>query len=126
MEVLDYAVKLMVCAECKAHKNDNDFESWYEGNANKCQINHKGSSGSMEAVGAVEIFSRSIATRQLKYTEFVRDGDSSCYGKVAEEMNKNYDDKYVVVKEECVGHAQKKNGKCTDRIQKVNERKDPI
>ena len=95
VEVLDYAVKTMVCAECKAHKNDNDFELWYEGHANKCQINHEGSSGSMEAVGAVEIFSRSIATRQLKYTKFVRDGDSSCYGKIAEEMKKNYDERRV-------------------------------
>jgi hypothetical protein len=47
---------------------------------NKDEINHEGSSEEMEAVAAVQIFSRSIETRKLKYTTFVGDGDSSSFG----------------------------------------------
>ena len=49
-------------------------------------MNHKGSSEEVEAVAAVDIFSRSIDSRQLKYTTFVGDGDSSCFGRVKEAM----------------------------------------
>ncbi|GFV17344.1 uncharacterized protein TNCV_3904691 [Trichonephila clavipes] len=38
--------------------------------------NYKGSSGNMEAVGALEIFERSLIKRDLQYTEYYGDGDS--------------------------------------------------
>ncbi len=49
--------------------------------------------------GAIKTLSRSIETRKLKYTQFVGDGDSSCFGRVAEAMVGLYGDLYVVVKE---------------------------
>ena len=62
----------------------------------------------MEAVAAVDIFSRSINSRQLKYATFVGDsgGDSSCFGRVKEAMFAKCGDTYEVTKEECVGHVQ--------------------
>ena len=59
----------------------------------------------MEVAGAIEIFTRSIETRALKYTEFIGDGDSSTFGKVKEALEIKYGDDYSIIKEECVGHV---------------------
>ena len=111
-EILDYAVKTLNCPECTAHEKWNittsEYTNWKQNHV--CQINHTGSSEEMEAQGAIEIFSRSIETRGLKYTAFVGDGDSSCFGKVQSAMKDKYGDKYLVTKEECVGHIQKRLG----------------
>eukprot|EP00794_Sanderia_malayensis_P018529 gene18529-20390_t len=64
----------------------------------------------MEKAGAMEMFLRPIETRSLKYATFVGDGDTDCFGNVAEACNKKYGDQYVVKKEECVGHVQKRLG----------------
>ena len=60
----------------------------------KCQINHTGISDAMEANGAAKIFLRSIEKRRLKYITFVGDGDSSCFGKVAEACAGKYGETY--------------------------------
>ena len=76
-EILDYEVKSMFCHECKAHTQDpesDEHKEWLKNHEPNCSINHKGSSEEMEAVAAVDIFSRSINSRQLKYTTFVGDG----------------------------------------------------
>ena len=44
-----------------------------------CKANHEGSAGNMEVVGVERIFSRSIETRRLCYTDYYGDGDSKCY-----------------------------------------------
>ena len=64
----------------------------------------------MEAVAAVDIFSRSINSRRLKYTTFVGGGDIICFDRVKEAMFAKYGDTYEVTKEECVGHVQKRLG----------------
>lgn len=91
-EILDYEVKSLFCHECKAHNNQDheseEFQEWKKAHEPKCEINHVGSSEEMEAVAAVDIFSRSIATRKLKYTTFVGDGDSSSFGRVKEALDK--------------------------------------
>ena len=61
-------------------------------------------------MAATEIFSRSIEKRQLKYTTFVGDGDSSSFGRVRDAMEAKYGDDCIVQKEECVGHVQKRLG----------------
>ena len=113
-EVLDYCVKSLFCHECKAHGNMNseseEYQSWKECHEPVCQINHAGSSEEMEAASATEMFGRSISERNLKYTTFVGDGDSSSYGRVKDAMFQKYGDEYLVIKEECVGHVQKRLG----------------
>eukprot|EP00794_Sanderia_malayensis_P013660 gene13659-15089_t len=64
----------------------------------------------MESKGAIAMFKRSIEKRCLKYTQFVGDGDSSCFGKVVQELKACYGESYSVQKEECVGHIQKRMG----------------
>ena len=61
----------------------------------------------METIGTPEIFLLSVETPKLKYTPFIGDGDSSCFAVVAKSCNEVFNDKYIVTKEECVGHVQK-------------------
>ena len=113
-EILDYEVLSLFCQECnvngKKDKNTLDYKRWKAAHEPNCSINYEGSSGAMEAEGAVRIFSRSISTRQLKYITFVGDGDSSTYQVVKEAMNEKYGSRYAVQKEECLGHVQKRMG----------------
>ena len=112
-EILDYEVKSLFCHGCKAHAKDegtDKHKEWLKEHEPNCCINHKGSSEEMEAVAAVDMFSRSITSRQLKYTTFVGDGDSSSFGRVKEALHALYGDSYEITKEECVGHVQKRLG----------------
>lgn len=113
-EVLDYEVKSLVCHECSAHEsmdhNSDEYKSWKESHDAECLINHEGSSDSMESAAAVEMFLRSIEKRGLKYTVYVGDGDSDSFGKVKAAVERVYGERYPVVKEDCVGHIQKRMG----------------
>jgi len=113
-EILDYEVKSLLCKQCasKDHsdKHSPEYLAWKESHQRHCQVNHVGSSEEMESLGAIDIFSHSVEKRNLMYSTFVGDGDSSCYGKVKSKMEELYGDKYPVVKEECVGHVQKRLG----------------
>ena len=66
----------------------------------------------MESQEACETFLRSVEKRNLKYTQFVRDGDTGTFAKVRDSWEKVFKGNYVVVKEECVGHVQKRMGSC--------------
>ncbi|XP_065056243.1 uncharacterized protein LOC135684535 [Rhopilema esculentum] len=113
-QVLDYVIKSLFCHECKSHEKDGKdtakYKNWHQKHVGHCHINHEGSSGNMEVDGAIEIFTRSIEKRFSKYTEFIGDGDSSTFGKVKEALQVKYGDDYSVLKEECVGHVQKRIG----------------
>ena len=56
------------------------------------------------------MFLRSVEKRGLKYSTYIGDGDSSSYGRVAQVLKEKYSDQYVVVKEDCIGHIQKRMG----------------
>ena len=103
-EVLDYTVKTLFCKACSSHEMDDkesdEYKKWFENHKDICTINHEGSSDLMETSGATEIFLRSIPTRNLRYTTFVGDGDSSCFGTVSEECLKAFGELYTVQKEE--------------------------
>ena len=112
--VLDYVIKSKTCNECRCHEKDDketdQYKYWHENHKSRCEINHEGSSGEMEASGAIEIFLRSIESRGLQYIDFVGDGDSSSFGRVKEALEGKYGKDYEVRKEECVGHIQKRIG----------------
>lgn len=121
-EILDCEVKSLFCQQCQVHGHQNqdseEYKEWKKSHKEKCEINHHGSAEDMEAAAAVEIFSRSIETRKLKYTTFVGDGDSSCFGRVKAAMEKKYGAAYEVTKEECVGHVQKRLGTALRKYKK--------
>ena len=106
--VLDYSIKSKTCSVCK--KNRVPSEEWKKSHEPFCQINHKGSSGSMEKEGAVEMFLQSIDKHNLKYTEYIGDGDSNSFGAVKKALSEKYGDDYDVRKEDCIGHIQKRMG----------------
>ena len=112
--VLDFEVKSLFCYSCAQHKNDShaskSYLDWYEMHIDFCSINHVDSSGSMGTEGATMVFMRSILKRNLKYLQLVDDGDSGCFGTVAAKCKEKYGDSYIVTKEECVGHVQKRIG----------------
>ena len=64
----------------------------------------------MEKEAAIEMFLHSVEKRGLKDTPYIAHGDSSSYGMVARVLKEKYLDQYLVVKEDCIGHAQKRMG----------------
>ncbi|XP_077861633.1 uncharacterized protein LOC144342155 [Saccoglossus kowalevskii] len=60
----------------------------------------------MEVEGTVSFFSRSLETHNFRYTSFIGDGDSSAYNSV----KYIYGDDYIVQREDCMGHVQKRMG----------------
>ena len=106
---LDVEVLSNICKGCqhweKADKTSDKYLRWKADH--KCSSNHVGSAGAMESVGALRIFTRSETTRNLRYTKYLGDGDSSSFKTVSE--SKPYED-VDIEKLECVGHIQKRVG----------------
>lgn len=102
-KVLDVACMSKYCAICKGDENINHI----------CQANYEGVSGGMESAGALKIFKRSEANRGVQYVEYLGDGDSKAFKKVAEA--KPYGDK-TITKLECIGHVKKR---MTARLKKA-------
>lgn len=119
-EVLDVEVLNKVCHGCRAwstkDKSSADYQRWLVNHT--CSINHKGSAGNMEPVGAGRIFERSKKTRGLEYTEFYGDGDSKSYLAVCELQP--YPNKSIA-KKECVGHYQKRLGTALRKLKKTTK-----
>ena len=113
-EVLDYEIKCKHCFECRSRskwdKNSEKYQTWYNQHESECSVNHLKSSESMEKEAAIEMFLRSVDKRGLKYITYIGDGDSSSYGMVAQALKGKYSDQYVAVKEDCIGHTQKRMG----------------
>ena len=122
--VLDY-VRSLFCHECTsnyARKSKDDFDNWYNQHKIHCQINHTGSADKMESEGAKSIFLRSLE-KGLKYITFIGDGGSSSFEVVAEACKTTYGDDYIVIKEECQGHIQKRMGHALRELKKTSRSK---
>ena len=100
-------------------KDSDEYKKW-KATHSDCQVNHPSSSEDMEACAAVNMFCRSIETLKLKYTTFLGDGDgdSSCFGRVREAVMLKFGESYRVVKEDCVGHVQKRIGTALRKYKK--------
>ena len=97
---LDTAVLSKYCKGCamwKGKKNKPGFLNWQTNQI--CQANHKKSSGSMEAAGAILMFSRSIKNYGLRYTSYIGDGDTSSFNEV--KSSKPYGEEITIEKLEC-------------------------
>ncbi|GFX51078.1 uncharacterized protein TNCV_2734291 [Trichonephila clavipes] len=76
--------------------------------------NYSGSAGKMEVDGMLRIFNRSEKLHNLKYSNYIGDGDTKTINALSE--NKPYGDDYLIQKIECVGHVQKRMGRLTDSL----------
>ena len=118
---VDVEVLTNICKQCKVWENKDSSSDEYAKFKlhHVCKINHKGSAGAMEAVGAVRIFERSQERNGLKYTQYLGDGDSAAYKKVCEAQPYGPDVK--IEKLECVGHVQKRCGSRLRRMKNENK-----
>ncbi|GFV22806.1 steroidogenic acute regulatory protein, mitochondrial, partial [Trichonephila clavipes] len=62
----------------------------------------------MAVDGMLRIFNRSEKLHNLKYSNYIGDGDTKTFNALSE--NKPYGDDYLIQKIECVGHVQKRMG----------------
>ena len=79
-----------------------------------CKANHEGSAGSMEVVGDLRIFPRSVEKYGARYINYYGDGGSKSYDVV-----KNVYPGMTVEKYERIGHYQKRVG---NRLRKLRAR----
>ncbi|KAK6175868.1 hypothetical protein SNE40_014245 [Patella caerulea] len=115
--ILDYEVMCNYCPGCaknKMDRNSAEYEHWYAQHKTSCQINHPGSSKSMESSAAVILFQRSVVKFNFRYTTLLNDGDRSVFNAIVS-LNDNtgrYGENHTVSNEDCITHISKrmKNG----------------
>nr|XP_046476553.1 uncharacterized protein LOC124216275 [Neodiprion pinetum] len=84
-KVLDVAVKSAYCNECESMKtkaNTAEYEEWNR--RHQCDVNHEGSADKMEVDAVREMFSRSQELHDVKYLNYVADGDCKIFKDIAE------------------------------------------
>lgn len=98
-KVIDVRTYSKYC-RCKNRlKNEHD---------NSCAANYTGTSGGMEVEGILDIFRKSLATRDVRYKYYLGDGDSAAYPAVVKDNP--YGLNCPVEKLECLGHVRKRMG----------------
>lgn len=107
-KVLDVRILTKYC-RCKERLKNEHVAS--------CVANYSGSSGGMESKGILDMFQRSIETYDIRYKNFLGDGDSSAYPTIVEA--KPYGPDFNIEKLECVGHIQKRMG---SRLRKLKQK----
>ncbi|GFX36388.1 uncharacterized protein TNCV_4933011 [Trichonephila clavipes] len=110
--VIDFEVMYKVWRNCSVAKRElgessAEYDIWLEGHRKDCDINHSGSSTSMEMEAALIIWERSQEMGFL-YSTLLSDGDCKTFNYLTE---KNvYGDKFEIKKEECINHVSKRLG----------------
>ncbi|GFU77946.1 uncharacterized protein TNCV_521461 [Trichonephila clavipes] len=75
----------------------------------------------MEVDGMLRIFNRSEKLHNLKYSNYIGDGDTKTFDALSE--NKPYGDDHLIQKTECVGHVQKRMGTRLRKLKLVHSKK---
>ena len=73
-----------------------------------CKANYSRNSGGMEVAGVVKLFQKSETCNQVRFVNYLGDGDSKAF-KAVEEL-KPYGENVTISKLECIGHVQKRMG----------------
>ncbi|GFW34689.1 uncharacterized protein TNCV_953171 [Trichonephila clavipes] len=98
--VIDFEVMCKVCCNCSVAKRElgessADYDIWFEGHRKDCDINHSGSSASMEMEAALILWERFQEIR-FHYSTLLSDGDCKTFNYLTE---KNvYGDKFEIKK----------------------------
>ncbi|GFX50973.1 uncharacterized protein TNCV_2733241 [Trichonephila clavipes] len=77
--------------------------------------------GKMEVDWMLRIFNRSENLHNLKYSNYIGDGDTKTFNALSE--NKPYGDDHLIQKIECVGHVQKRMGTRLRKLKLVYSKK---
>ena len=108
-KLLDVIGKSRVCRGCSSWTRKTDtveYAAWYDDHQEHCEANHEGSSGKMEVDGIIEMFQRSEELYNVKYANYIGDGDTKTFKSLID-VNP-YGDDLVVRKSECVLHVKKR------------------
>lgn len=110
-KVLDVEALSSFCHGCstwKGPKTGKEYETWLDKHREmgNCSKNHFGAAGSMEVEGIKKMFSRSEDLHGVRYLNYIGDGDTSTYPAICD--SQPYGPSVSIVKEECVGHVQKR------------------
>lgn len=100
----------------KKKEGTAEYTEWYEKHETECSANHSGSSGKMEVDAIKIMFSRSEEKFGARYVNYIGDGDSKTY-KAIQDLNP-YGDECPVLKNECVGHVEKRMGTRLRNVEK--------
>ena len=120
-KVLDVCVKSKYCKICEywARKvGTAEYEEEYAKHESQCEANHTGSAGKMEVDSVVEMFQRSETLHNVKYLNYIGDGDSKTYKGIVDA--KPYEN-CSVFKKECVGHVEKRMGTRLRNLKKTTK-----
>lgn len=81
-KIVDYEIRNTSCRKC-----ESALRSGKQPDSHDCRVNHSGSSKSMEAAAAAEIYERAKA-RDVHYTTFIGDEDSTTIARVKQVVGK--------------------------------------
>ncbi|XP_066596972.1 uncharacterized protein [Prorops nasuta] len=81
-KVIDYVVKSKYCKSCEhwqKKEETEEYKEWIGNHVSECLVNHEGSAGKMEVDGVIEMFQRSVNLHNVKYANYIGDGDSKTF-----------------------------------------------
>jgi hypothetical protein len=110
-KVLDTEVLSSYCKGCSSWKGarcGSAYEKWHTEHSQICVKYHSGSAAKMEVVGMQRIFHRSSHFYNVRYSQYIGDGDCKTFNAV--KQSEPYGKDLVISKIECVGHIQKRMG----------------
>ena len=120
-KIIDIVVKSAYCQLCRSWTGKEDsveFEEWKEVHQPDCTANHSGSVGKMEVDAIPEMIKRSETLHDVKYANYIGDGDSKTYSAI---KNAEPYENLVVKKKECIGHVQKRMGTRLRNVKKAKK-----
>ncbi|GFX73052.1 uncharacterized protein TNCV_1704541 [Trichonephila clavipes] len=123
-KVLDREVLSSFCKGCDSYKGVKfgiKYNKWQRPHKISCRKNYSCSAGKMEVDGMLRIFNRSEKLHNLKYSNYIGDGDTKTFNALSE--NKLYGDDHLIQKIECVGHVQKRMGTRLRKLKFVYSKK---
>lgn len=118
-KIVDIEVKSRYCKSCehwKSKSGTSEYEEWHNKHVDKCQTNHDGSSGKMKVNAVIEMFSRSETLHDLKYANYIGDGDSKTFKGI---KGTNPYENLEVQRKKCIYHVQKRMGTCLRNLKKT-------
>jgi len=119
-KVVDCVVKSKYCKSCEYWEQKSDTEEyleWAKNHESECKANHIGSAGKMEVDAVIEMFQRSETLHQVKYANYIGDGDSKTFKGIVD--SQPYEN-FTVLKKECIDHVQKRMGTRLRNLKKKN------
>lgn len=121
-KVVDFEVLSKFCHKCtylagkkqKGEITDEEFEQ--QTAQHQCSVNTTVSAPAMESAAAKTLWARSVTNRHLQYTTYIGDGDTKSFKAVRDSAPYGLD--VPIIKEECVGHVQKRVGTSLRKLKK--------